>query len=122
MSDSQVLIALAEALEAASGVLRQRASLASVSEPEDRIEDFVGAVARAQALHPLLGPRQAEVIDLLEKSGSEGTNTGVLSRAMGYDQPNVYLTLRGLSSIGLVEKDESARPHTYRLASILTRS
>ena len=40
---------------------------------------------------------------------------GVVSRAIGYEQPNVYLTLAALARHGLVVKDETTAPHTYRL-------
>jgi hypothetical protein len=108
--------AMAEALEAAAAVFRRHSALA------DADSSTVGAgnvVSRARAVHPLLGPRQAEILGLLEEAGRKGTNTGVLSRAMEYDQPNVYLTLRGLIGLGFVEKDETTSPHTYRLTDVL---
>jgi hypothetical protein len=115
MSDS-MLDAMAEALEAAAAVLRRYSALADV---ESHARTAGGVVSRARAVHPLLGPRQAEILGLLEEAGREGTNTGVLSRAMEYDQPNVYLTLRGLIGLGFVEKDETTSPHTYRLTDVL---
>jgi hypothetical protein len=115
MSDP-MLDAMAEALEAAAAVLRRRSALADVESPTVAA---AGVVSRARAVHPLLGPRQAEILGLLEESGRGGTNTGVLSRAMEYDQPNVYLTLRGLIGLGFVEKDETTSPHTYRLTDVL---
>lgn len=108
--------AMAEALEAAAAVLRRHSALADIESPTEGAD---GVVSRARAVHPLLGPRQAEVLGLLEEAGREGTNTGVLSRAMEYDQPNVYLTLRGLIALGFVEKDETTRPHTYCLTGVL---
>ena len=115
MSDS-MLDAMAEALEAGAAVLRRHSALADVESPARAAG---GVVSRARAVHPLLGPRQAEILGLLEEAGREGTNTGVLSRAMEYDQPNVYLTLRGLIGLGFVEKDETTSPHTYRLTDLL---
>ncbi len=38
---------------------------------------------------------------------------------MDYDQPNVYLTLRGLITLGFVERDHQTTPHTYRLTELL---
>jgi len=43
----------------------------------------------------------------------------VISRRIGQDQANVYLTLRALVRLGFVEKDETTDPHTYRLAALL---
>jgi DNA-binding IclR family transcriptional regulator len=53
--------------------------------------------------------------DQLEQAGSEGTGTGAIVRAISYDQPDVYLTLKGLQALDFAEKDASTRPHTYRL-------
>lgn len=110
------LEAMAEALEAAASALRRRAAMADAPEEQPRVN---GVVARARAAHPLLGPRQAEILQLLEEAGREGTNTGVLSRRMAYEQPNVYLTLRGLITLGFVERDEATSPHRYRLTSLM---
>jgi hypothetical protein len=118
MSGAAVLEALAEALDAASLALKRRSAL--LAEEPERSKLQGGAVARARVIHPLLGPRQAEVVEQLERAGRGGTNTGVISRAIDYEQPNVYLTLRGLITLGFVEKDESATPHRYRLTRILS--
>lgn len=112
MSDS-MLDAMAEALDAAAA-LRRHSALADVESPTVA----AGVVSRARAVHPLLGPRQAEILGLLEETGREGTNTGVLSHAMEYDQPNVYLTLQGLIGLGFVEKYDTTSPHTYRLTDV----
>jgi hypothetical protein len=116
MSSAAVLEALADALDAASGVLRQH--LALLGPPTARGADGQapqGAIAKARAIHERLGPRQAQILGVLEEAGSDGTNTGVISRAIGQDQPNVYLTLQSLAGLGFVDKDESTNPHTYRL-------
>jgi len=107
--------ALAEAFEAAATVLRRHAALNPVGEQPL----LIGAVARARVINPALGSRQTEILELLDDYGATGTNTGVLSRAMGYAQPNVYLTLQGLIGQGLVQRDEHTKPHTYRLSEAL---
>jgi len=118
MSSALVLEAIADGLDAMSATIRQRiALLRAGSEPRSAIP--ADAVDRARAMHPMLGKRQAEVISLLEKAGAEGTNTGAISKAMSYDQPNVYLTLQALIDHGFVEKDATTNPHTYRLAANL---
>lgn len=117
MSEAAMLHALADAFDAASTALRQRAAL-SDRDPGPGTTT-VAAVDRARALHPQLGPRQATVIDLLERHGREGTSTAVLSKFMDHGHPKVYLTLRNLVLLGLVEKDESVSPHNYRLAGPL---
>jgi DNA-binding IclR family transcriptional regulator len=70
-------------------------------------------------MHPLLGPRQAEIIRELEKAEPDGTSTGRIVEAIQYDQPDVYLTLRGLVGLSFAEKDASTRPHRYRLGARL---
>jgi DNA-binding transcriptional ArsR family regulator len=117
MSDVAVLEALADALDAASGALRQH--LALLGPPAARGADGQapqGAVAKARAIHERLGSRQAQILEVLEEAGGDGTNTGVISKAIGQDQPNVYLTLRSLAGLGFVEKDKTTDPHTYRLS------
>lgn len=110
---------LADALEAAVTVLRGGSAPAALVPVVTTPPGGDDAVSRARALHPLLGPRQAEILSLLEDAGAQGTNTGVISREMGYEQPNVYLTLRGLITMGFVTKDESTHPHRYRLSETL---
>jgi Fe2+ or Zn2+ uptake regulation protein len=74
-----------------------------------------GAIAKARAIHERLGRRQAQILGVLEEAGGDGTNTGVISRAIDYDQPNVYLTLQSLVGLGFVDKDKTTDPHTYGL-------
>jgi hypothetical protein len=118
VSNTAVLDAMADALDAASRVLRQRLALIEPG-PAAKGQIREGAVARARAMHERLGRRQAEILEVLEEAGSAGTNTGVISRKIGQDQANVYLTLRGLVGLGFVEKDATTDPHTYRLGGPL---
>lgn len=119
MEETVVLEALAEALDAASATLRQRVALL-IPPPSQRGTEYLDPVARARALHEQLGHRQAQVLQVLADAGEPGTNTGAISRAIGYDQPNVYITLRVLIGLGFVEKDETTNPHTYRLSQVLS--
>lgn len=115
MSDIDVLSALADAAEAFANTLRQHLTpiTPQLVPKGNRPEDVVG---RARIMHPLLGHRQAEVIGLLAKEYPGTTSTGNLAREMGYDQPNVYLTLQGLIQANLVVKDATPRPHQYGLS------
>jgi DNA-binding MarR family transcriptional regulator len=117
MSTSVLLNALADALAAASATLRQHAAVLDQSGRATGEGGPLSAVERARIVNPLLGPRQAQILGLLEEAHPEGTDTGKLGRGMGYDQANVYLTLKGLTEQGLVEKDTTTRPHRYRLAA-----
>lgn len=108
--------ALAGALEAAAASLRGALNPARAEASAEVTDDVL---ARARALHDKLGRRQAEVLSLLSEAGEQGETTGTLSRRMSYDQPNVYLTLRGLVAAGMVIRDAKADPHRYRLAPIL---
>lgn len=120
MSDAIILLtALAEAHATAATTLRQH--IAALS-PQPSDGQALSAVERARVMNPQLGPRQAEVIELLENLYPDGTDTGYLYRTMDYDQPNVYLTVNGLVKWGIAEKDITTRPHRYRLSSDFMRS
>jgi len=104
--------------EAFANTLRQHLAPPSVQlAPEG--DSPAAVVGRARVMHPLLGKRQAEIIELLAEEHPKTTNTGKLSRAMDYDQPNVYLTLQGLIQANLVIKDATQRPHQYGLSQHL---
>jgi DNA-binding MarR family transcriptional regulator len=118
MSEVWLLSVQVRALEAALEVMRGDLAILQ-QEQEGTTRPSSSAVQRARAIHPQLGPRQAEVITALEEHGSQGTSTGAISRAIGYDEANVYLTLRGLIRRRFVEKDTMTDPHTYRLAGRL---
>jgi DNA-binding transcriptional ArsR family regulator len=118
MSDAAVLAAIADALESAVRSLRASAALIAPS-ADDRERSHLTLVERVRSAHPALGPRQAQVLEVLERAGSQGISTGAISKEMGYDQPNVYLTLQGLVSLGYVQKNEASRPHRYSLSEQL---
>ena len=69
---------------------------------------------------PQMGPRQVQVLQEVCDVGDAGASAGGISRLIGYDEPNVHLTLQALVRLGFVEKDESTRPHRYRLAPHLS--
>lgn len=102
---TEVLNALADALGEASALLRRRAKELAGRDAGDS----------SQASTAGLGPRQAEIVGVLAEFGDGGTNTGVISRRIGYSQPNVHLTLGKLVEKGLVKKDSATRPHSYSL-------
>lgn len=136
IQSTEMLNALADALVAAADVLRKRA--AAIAEPprkqakggvprhiqirraaalrESQSEQLLAVLETVRREHPSVGERQVELMSLLTEAGDEGATTGDLSRRMEYDQANVYLTARQLARRGFVEKDNTARPHRYRLA------
>jgi hypothetical protein len=119
-----ILTALADAHEAAARTLRRHAALLGDGQSTELTSAEAAAdsaLERARVMHPQLGSRQEEVIVLLEEADDRGLDTGVMSRSMGYDQPNVYLTLQSLMRHGFVERDVSVSPHTYRLTEELLR-
>lgn len=125
MLDDAAVRTIVSALEEASDLLRKASrALSSTLEGTapggvQRTDQNSSAVLRAREIHPELGPRQAEILEQLEIAGDDGTTTGVIFRNIGYAQPNVYLTLRGLITLGLAEKDALTSPHRYRLAGAL---
>jgi Sugar-specific transcriptional regulator TrmB len=121
VTDTAILNAIADCFDAASTKLREHIALLTAVEPATEAEPTTKNVAaRARAIHPQIGPRQIEVLEVLEGAGTKGTRTGHISSVIGYDQPNVYLTLQSLMALGFVAKDETRRPHIYRLAGRLT--
>lgn len=121
--NTAILTALAEAHEAAARTLRRHSALlgdeASGATPSESTAG--SALQRIRSMHPQLGSRQEEVVALLVEAGEGGLDTGVMSRDMDYDQPNVYLTLQSLMRHGFVERDTSVSPHIYRLTEDLRR-
>jgi hypothetical protein len=116
-----ILETFADALDAASASIRHSASrMAARLSPDPDMPSGDGMVARARALHPALGPRQAQAIKELEDAWPDSRTTGLLAASMAYDQPNVYLTLKTLISLGFADKDASASPHLYRLGPRLS--
>ena len=101
MSELTVLEAIADALDSASSTLRQRIALTKPAAPSEA-GTARGPVERARAIHPQLGERQAQVLEVLAQAGEDGTSTGFIARKIDYDQPNVYITLRALVGIGFV--------------------
>jgi len=119
VSERATLEAVVDALDAASALLRERLALLPVAAAGVAAQQPPSAVELARAIHPLLGPRQAQIIGELEKAGPAGTTTGRIREAIHYDQPDVYLTLKGLIELRFAEKDPSSRPHIYRLGDRL---
>ena len=103
-----------DALDAASAALRRR-SAAPGDAGLGHAARYDDVVAHALAIHPQLGTRQMQVLRLLQEAEPSGTTTGDISRAIRYDQPNVYVTLRALIGHGFAQRDNTTVPHTYRL-------
>ena len=111
MPDEQILTALAEGCEAFAAVLRRY-----ITQPQGTHE-ALSAVELARKMHPMLGPRQAQAIGELEKAEPVGLSTGRLRVIMKYgkENANTHLTLQALVNLAFAERDDSTRPHTYRL-------
>jgi hypothetical protein len=113
---------LADSAEAMTRTLRAIAGELARKPAEQPVvieADQSSALARALALHPVMGARQRSIIRLVEREGDHGADTGTLSREMGYDQPNVYLTLQGLIRRDFIRRDANAHPHRYYLGRAL---
>jgi hypothetical protein len=122
MSSSELLNAFADGLEAMSATLRRHAAVISSvqSDTAPRTNSPADVLARARAMYPGLGPRQAEVIELLADVHPESqTSRYLYDRMDGCDQPNVYNTCQRLKQIRLVENDPTARGLQYRLSPTL---
>lgn len=115
MNNLALLTALTRATEAFLTVLREELVLATPIQASDETVK-IGAVEAARRLHPDLGPRQAEIIELLERTGAEGTTHGAIAKELGRELPNTHTNLQVLVQRGLLERDDSLSPIRYRLA------
>ncbi|MCY9555596.1 hypothetical protein M5W98_28705, partial [Paenibacillus apiarius] len=108
-------------LEAAASLVRRLAEDDAATPPPIADEELSASdwVTYARELHPALGDRQAQVLSEVAKAHPQGTGTGPIWRAIDYEQTNTYLALGALSRQGLVQKDESAKPHRYYLGPAL---
>lgn len=111
---------LAELHQSTADVLRSYASRLDELPSIPNKSPTTTVVERARRLHPSLGPRQEQVLAEVADAGQAGATSGQVSRAMEYDQPNVYLTLQALIRQELVRKDSAARPHRYFLHARLS--
>jgi hypothetical protein len=110
---SEMLEAMAEALEEAAAVLRRRASALHPGVPDARP---TGTLAeRARRMHRTLGLRQEQMLPLLAEAGELGATSGDIARKLGYDHANASITLRAMVKAGLLLRDESAVPYRFRL-------
>lgn len=110
---SEMLEAMAEALEAATAVLRRRAA---GSRPDaSEAQPPVTLAERARRIHRLLGERQEQMLPLLAAAGEGGATAGDIARALEYDHANAMITLNAMVKAGLLLKDESGAPYHFRL-------
>jgi DNA-binding MarR family transcriptional regulator len=110
---SEMLEAMADALEAAAAVLRRRAATGHPGVSEAR--DTRPLAERARQIHRRLGERQEQMLPLLATAGEHGATSGDIARALNYDQANATITLNMMVKAGLLLKDESKVPYRFRL-------
>lgn len=111
---------LAELHDSAASKMREYASaIRTAAEQRNDVPLVERAVVMARKMHPAIGARQVEAFQLIAEAHPDGVGTGPLTRAMNYEQTNVYLTLRALMRQELVIRDESARPQKYFLSQKL---
>lgn len=115
MNNVIVLETIADALEAASRVIRNRLSFEAESREIVPKKPATSAVAKALETHPRLGQRQIEILQHLESAGDAGMSSGQLASEMSYEQPNVYNTLQSLLRLHFVEERRDCSPHIFRL-------
>jgi hypothetical protein len=110
---SEMLEAMADALEAAAAVLRRRAATERPAASE--IQHAGTLTERARQIHRMLGERQEQMLPLLAAAGEHGATAGDLARGLEYDPANATITLNAMVRAGLLRKDESAVPYLFRL-------
>ena len=110
---SEMLEAMAEALEAAAAVLRRHAVDRGPGVSEAQHASTLAE--RARRIHRTLGERQEQMLPLLAEAGERGATSGDIARALEYDHANATITLNAMVKAGLLLKDESAVPYRFRL-------
>jgi hypothetical protein len=115
MSNTRELLLKAAAVhEQIAASLRQDAS--AIRSPNGDVDPM----SRALAIHPKMGDRQRQVLQLVIEAGEKGTDMGTVQRAIGdITGPNVHLTLKRLVELGFVRKEEHLRPQLYYVADPL---
>jgi predicted transcriptional regulator len=114
---TDTLETLAVGLETLAGALRQEAAMRKANGSSIH-EDPTSLLARASARHPMrsLGSRQRQVLVVLEEAGEIGTSMRAIARRDGVENSTVHIALTALKQYGIVEKDTSTSPYTYRLS------
>ena len=110
---SEMLEAMADALEAAAAVLRRR--VAAGRPPASGTSHAETLTERARQIHRTLGERQEQMLPLLAAAGEHGATAGEIARALEYDPANATITLNAMVKAGLLRKDESSVPYLFRL-------
>ena len=110
---SEMLEAMADALEAAATVLRRRAAAWHPGASE--VQNAGTLAERARKIHRMLGERQEQMLPLLAAAGEDGATSGDIARALKHDHANATVTLNMMVKAGLLLKDESKVPYRFRL-------
>jgi hypothetical protein len=117
---SEMLEAMADALEAAAAVLWRRAAAwhpgpSDVQHAAAEARHAGTLAERARQIHRMLGERQEQMLPLLAAAGEHGATSGDIARALNYDHANATITLNAMVKAGLLLKDESEVPYRFRL-------
>lgn len=109
---SEMLEAMADALEAAAAVLRRRAA---EGPPGVSKAQHAGTLTeRARRIHRMIGERQEQMLPLLAEAGEYGKTSGDIARELDYDHANAMITLNAMVKAGLLLKTELA-PYRFSL-------
>ena len=84
---------------------------------EQQEELQVGDVARHPSEDRELGRRQKQIVELSGLSSEDGIKTSEIAKAINYEVPNTYMTLRGLSGSDVVELIPGSHPQRWRLTA-----
>jgi hypothetical protein len=121
---STVLNTIADHLSALSVAVRELAEEGSTpprsATPSEQRQDVPlsvdanKAVAKAKALHPLLGSHQELIIRALADAHPEGLSAPQINPNTS-TQPNTYMTCDKLDVLGLIRCDTNTHPKRYYL-------
>jgi DNA-binding MarR family transcriptional regulator/alkylated DNA nucleotide flippase Atl1 len=77
---------------------------------------IVGTEGVEEPVDQVSGFRQKQILSLDGLRNEQGLKTGEIATAIGYTEPNTYMTLRVLLEANLVERVPGAEPQRWRLA------
>jgi hypothetical protein len=119
MTNEQALLTIADALEAAAKIARRAVAAADGAERAEATGEVERMLDRARKVHPLLGPRQVQGLEQLQRAWPDGLSTREVREQLNYDDVGAHQMLMALVKYKLAERDETSTPIKYRLGPAL---
>lgn len=122
MTNEQALLTIADALEAAAKIARRAVAAADGAERIEAAGEVERMLNRAREIHPLLGPRQVQGLEQLQREWPDGLSTREVRERLNYDDVGAHQMLLALVKYGLAERNETSTPIKYYLGPALRQA